>query len=75
MHLQLGDNKLRPGIQEGESDPAIRHFIQRDRDMRMSLRMPIATSAEIAAFVQVFSPSGADFPKGLYALVFRVHTS
>jgi hypothetical protein len=39
--------KLRLEIQKGERDPAIKNFIQRDRDMRKSLSTPAADPQEI----------------------------
>jgi hypothetical protein len=51
--------KLRSEIQKGERDPAIKNFIQRDRDMRKSLSTPAADSQEISRCHLL--PSGANF--------------
>jgi hypothetical protein len=61
MPLQLGSNKLCAGIQKGKYDSAIRHFIQRDQDMCISLPIPVAASVKSQCLFEFFSLSAADF--------------
>jgi hypothetical protein len=42
--------KLRSELQKGERDPAIKSFIQRDRDMRKSFPTPLADPQEISRY-------------------------